>query len=146
MSLKTLRLSRGWSQSELAQICDLSERTIQRIEGGRKPGLEALKALASSFDMTPDAIERHLATPQPTRTSWRRSGWRELGWHGVGYVAYALLVAALVSRFDADSRIAAGISLLGAAALLIHLAIQLLRTENRRHPVHGPGDINRLRR
>ena len=45
-----LRLEKGWSQEQLAEICDLSVRTIQRIERGQQPSLESLKALASVFE------------------------------------------------------------------------------------------------
>jgi len=49
--IRKLRLQRGWSQAELAQFSGLSIRTIQRVEKGRKPGLETLKSLAAVFDL-----------------------------------------------------------------------------------------------
>jgi transcriptional regulator with XRE-family HTH domain len=49
--IKKLRLQKGWSQAELAEISGLSVRTIQRVEKGDKPGLESLKALAAVFDL-----------------------------------------------------------------------------------------------
>jgi len=51
MIVKKLRLQHGWSQEHLAQISDLSIRTIQRIEQGKKPGLETLNALAAVFNV-----------------------------------------------------------------------------------------------
>ena len=51
MIIRKLRLEKGWSQEQLAEICDLSVRTIQRIERGQKPSLESLKALASAFEI-----------------------------------------------------------------------------------------------
>jgi Predicted transcription factor, homolog of eukaryotic MBF1 len=39
MIVRKLRLQRGWSQDQLAQLSDLSIRTIQRIERGQTPGL-----------------------------------------------------------------------------------------------------------
>lgn len=50
MIVRKLRLDKGWSQEQLAEICDLSVRTIQRIERGQKPSLESLKALAAVFE------------------------------------------------------------------------------------------------
>ncbi|WP_020208596.1 2TM domain-containing protein [Gilvimarinus chinensis] len=51
MNVRKLRLQRGWSQEELAEISALSIRTIQRIERGQTPSLESRKALASAFDI-----------------------------------------------------------------------------------------------
>ena len=51
MDLRERRLSKGWSQEHLAQLSGLSVRTIQRIEGGRTPGLESLKCLAAVFEV-----------------------------------------------------------------------------------------------
>ena len=51
MIIKKLRLQRGWSQDQLAQMSGLNIRTIQRIERGQKPGLESLKSLAAVFEV-----------------------------------------------------------------------------------------------
>lgn len=51
MLVRKLRLERGWSQETLAEISDLSVRTIQRIERGGKASLESLSALAAAFDV-----------------------------------------------------------------------------------------------
>ncbi len=50
MNIQQRRLERGWSQEELARHSGLSTRTIQRIEGGQKAGLESLKCLAAVFE------------------------------------------------------------------------------------------------
>jgi transcriptional regulator with XRE-family HTH domain len=50
MKIQERRLERGWSQEELARHSGLSTRTIQRIEGGQKAGLESLKCLAAVFE------------------------------------------------------------------------------------------------
>jgi uncharacterized membrane protein YhaH (DUF805 family)/DNA-binding XRE family transcriptional regulator len=49
--VRELRLSRGWSQEELAERSGLSVRTIQRIEGGAPAGLESLRALAAALEV-----------------------------------------------------------------------------------------------
>lgn len=51
MIVRKLRLQRGWSQEQLAQLSGLSVRTIQRIERGKKAGLESLKSLAAVFEV-----------------------------------------------------------------------------------------------
>ena len=51
MIVRKLRLQRGWSQDQLAQLSGLSIRTIQRIERGQTPGLDSLKSLAAVFDV-----------------------------------------------------------------------------------------------
>lgn len=51
MILRKLRLQRGWSQEQVAEISDLSVRTIQRIERGGQASLESAKALAAVFQV-----------------------------------------------------------------------------------------------
>jgi transcriptional regulator with XRE-family HTH domain len=51
MLIQKLRLQRGWSQEQLAELSGLSARTIQRIEGGQTASAESLKAIASVFEV-----------------------------------------------------------------------------------------------
>jgi|SRR5690554_329024 len=51
MFVRTLRLQRGWSQEQLAELSGLSARTIQRIERGKPAGLETRKSLAAVFEI-----------------------------------------------------------------------------------------------
>ena len=51
MIVRKLRLQKGWSQEQLAEMSGLSVRTIQRIERGKKAGLESLKSLAAVFEI-----------------------------------------------------------------------------------------------
>ena len=51
MLVRKLRIEKGWSQETLAQISDLSVRTIQRIERGGNASLETLGALAAAFEV-----------------------------------------------------------------------------------------------
>lgn len=51
MIVRKLRLQRGWSQEQLADLSGLSVRTIQRIERGQKAGLESIKSLAAVFEI-----------------------------------------------------------------------------------------------
>ncbi len=50
-TIKALRLSRAWSQEQLAELSSLSVRTIQRIENGGQASLETLSAIAAAFDL-----------------------------------------------------------------------------------------------
>ncbi|QUJ70581.1 2TM domain-containing protein (plasmid) [Photobacterium sp. GJ3] len=51
MIIRKLRLQRGWSQEQLAQLSGVSVRTIQRIERGGNAGLETLKSFAAVFEI-----------------------------------------------------------------------------------------------
>ncbi len=51
MLVQKLRLQRGWSQQQLAELSGLSVRTIQRVENGHLPSVETLKSLASVFEI-----------------------------------------------------------------------------------------------
>jgi len=51
MLVQKLRLRRGWSQEDLAELCALSVRTIQRVERGHAASAESLKAIASVFEI-----------------------------------------------------------------------------------------------
>lgn len=51
MIVRKLRLQKGWSQQQLAEMAGLSIRTIQRIERGHKAGLESIKSLAAVFEV-----------------------------------------------------------------------------------------------
>jgi len=51
MLIQKLRLQRGWSQEQLADLSGLSVRTVQRIERGQPASLETLKALGAAFEI-----------------------------------------------------------------------------------------------
>jgi transcriptional regulator with XRE-family HTH domain len=51
MLVQKLRLQRGWSQQQLAELSGLSVRTVQRIERGQSASTETLKSLASVFEI-----------------------------------------------------------------------------------------------
>lgn len=50
------RISRGWSQDQLATISGVDVRTIQRAEKGEGLTLNTLQALASAFDCSVDDL------------------------------------------------------------------------------------------
>ena len=64
------RLARAMSQEEVAIACDLSTRTIQRIEAGHTASLESTKALLTTFGA--DIIhDPEVPAPQKLQSSWQ---------------------------------------------------------------------------
>ncbi|SQC91675.1 transcriptional regulator, y4mF family [Cedecea neteri] len=57
-NIKALRLSRAWSQEQLAELSSLSVRTIQRIENGGQASLETMSAIAAAFRSQGDGFVR----------------------------------------------------------------------------------------
>ena len=70
MQVQKLRLQRGWSQQQLAELSGLSVRTIQRIENGSAASTESLKSLASVFEIDFSTLSSEPAMPDtPTPNS-----------------------------------------------------------------------------
>lgn len=70
MQVQKLRLQRGWSQQQLAELSGLSVRTIQRIENGSAASTESLKSLASVFEIDFSTLSSEPAMPDtPTPTA-----------------------------------------------------------------------------
>lgn len=66
MLIQKLRLQRGWSQKQLAEVSGLSVRTIQRLEGGQPGSLETMNALAAVFETDLDRLkEPTMDAPRP---------------------------------------------------------------------------------
>lgn len=55
--IRETRTERGWTQQQLADICGLSLRTIQRVELHGIASLETSKALASAFEIERSKFE-----------------------------------------------------------------------------------------
>lgn len=53
--VREMRTTKGWTQQQLAEISDLSLRTVQRVESQGVGSLETSKSLAAAFE-----IEREL--------------------------------------------------------------------------------------
>lgn len=54
--LKQQRELRAWTQSHLAEVADISLRTIQRIEKSGSASPESVKAICSAYAITVDDI------------------------------------------------------------------------------------------
>jgi transcriptional regulator with XRE-family HTH domain len=65
MLIQKLRLQRGWSQEQLAELSGLSVRTIQRLERGQTASVESLKALGAAFGID----FSHLKEPEMSTTA-----------------------------------------------------------------------------
>ena len=63
MLIQKLRLQRGWSQEQLAELSGLSARTIQRLERGQPASLETLKALGAAFDVDVSTLKEPDMSP-----------------------------------------------------------------------------------
>ncbi|KAB7886219.1 helix-turn-helix domain-containing protein [Poseidonibacter ostreae] len=57
MSIKNLRIKKGLSQEQLAELSNLSSRTIQRIEKDNKASCESLTAIAKVFEIEVNELE-----------------------------------------------------------------------------------------
>lgn len=69
MNVQKLRLQRGWSQQQLAELSGLSARTIQRIENGQPASAESLKSLASVFEIDFSTLTSEQDMPEIKTTS-----------------------------------------------------------------------------
>lgn len=49
--VKSLRLAKNWTQSQLAELCDISLRTIQRVEKQGLASAETLMSLCAVFEV-----------------------------------------------------------------------------------------------
>lgn len=57
--IKSLRQSKGWTQQHLASACDLSLRTIQRVERHGAASKETALSLCSVLEQTMENIIPH---------------------------------------------------------------------------------------
>lgn len=60
MLIRKLRQENDFSQEQLAEAANLSLRTIQRVEAGHRVSYSSLRALAATFNIDPDLLEREL--------------------------------------------------------------------------------------
>lgn len=70
MLIRKLREDRGISQEQLAEATQLSLRTIQRVEAGHRVSYASLRALAATFDVNVDLLERELYAMNTTKDEY----------------------------------------------------------------------------
>lgn len=71
VSIKALRQKRHLSQEQLAELCGLSLRTIQRVESGRRVGYASLKSLAAELMVSVEDLEQELTTVESTSNEFQ---------------------------------------------------------------------------
>lgn len=71
MILKQIRISRNFSQEQLAQMSGLNVRTIQRIESGHNASLESLKCLAAVLEVDIDTLRQEKFMIDKDTDHWR---------------------------------------------------------------------------
>lgn len=106
--LREMRLERGWTQEQLAELAGLSVRSIQRIERGMAASIETRNALAAVFGIESSllrACELHApggskdaeTLPPCTRTGGRR----DFATHALIFACAVALVLAATGFGDA---------------------------------------------
>ncbi len=73
MIIKNLRLENGWSQEKLADLTNLSTRTIQRIEKDDNASLESLNLLASTFKLDIKELQERLKNKDNQTTNQNKT-------------------------------------------------------------------------
>ena len=140
MNLKKLRLEKNWSQEQLAEITGISARTIQRIENGKTPGMETLKALAAGFDISVAELEG--VTPEKTEamdTTVLNGGffgsipkeWKGFILHIVIFMFVMTWLLTLNHFFDLDKDAPGAAALIWGMALVFHLIKVILNITRR---------------
>ncbi len=83
--IRALRIQRGWTQEQLAEIAGISPRTVQRAESAGCAAFETLRALAGAFEKdfdqllgsTPRRVRHHepqrVSRPAPAAGPTRKS-------------------------------------------------------------------------
>jgi transcriptional regulator with XRE-family HTH domain len=76
--IRTLRIQRGWTQEQLAEIAGVSTRTIQRAEAADSAAFETVRALADAFgadfSQLLKAGTREILNPAPEPDACPESG------------------------------------------------------------------------
>jgi len=86
MILKQIRLSRHYSQEQLAQMAGLNVRTIQRIESGQNASLESLKCLASALEVDVSTLKQEKFTMRSNSDHWQRLPFLMKCWFTINFL------------------------------------------------------------
>ena len=91
--LRQMREQRGWTQQQLAELCGVSVRTIQRIEKEGVASLESTSALASVYE-----IERHQLYAEQ-RTEQHKLGGK-ISWTSVLILLIGFFIGVIVGSLN----------------------------------------------
>lgn len=72
-SLCDLRKNRGWSRRHLADVAEVSEKTIERIETGKSIGYETAMKIADALETSVEALRRPPGDATNSNSSVRES-------------------------------------------------------------------------
>lgn len=102
MIVQKMRLERGWSQQQLADISGLNVRTIQRIENGQSASLESFKALGAAFDvdfslLQENAVRDIASNPEQTEIALAFSHVRQIRRFYYSVMIYVVVISLLVA-------------------------------------------------
>ena len=75
MIVKNLRKKNHWSQEQLADLCGLNVRTIQRVENGNQASIETLKSLASVFEVNISTLTEEITVIDKESNRWKDLPW-----------------------------------------------------------------------
>ena len=70
--VRDMRNQRGWTQQQLAEISNLSLRTIQRVELNGLGSLETSKSLAAAFDIERDLLLVISESPEARKQAYKQ--------------------------------------------------------------------------
>lgn len=73
--IRQIRADRGWTQQQLAEIADLSLRTIQRVENQGVASNESVSALAAVLELPRDQLLTPVARPEVRARAERQLAW-----------------------------------------------------------------------
>lgn len=73
--IKQLRIARGWTQQQLADIANLSLRTIQRVENQGIASNESVSSLAAVMELSREQILSPIENPELRRQAGRQAVW-----------------------------------------------------------------------
>jgi transcriptional regulator with XRE-family HTH domain len=102
MIVQKMRLERGWSQQQLADLSGLNVRTIQRIENGQSASLESFKALGAAFNvdfsrLQEEAVRDVVSNPEQIEIALAFSHVREVRRFYHGLIVYLVVISALIA-------------------------------------------------
>jgi transcriptional regulator with XRE-family HTH domain len=102
MVVQEMRLKKGWSQQQLADISGLNVRTIQRIEQGQSASLESFKALGAAFnvdfsELQESAVREIVSSPEQTEIALAFGHVRKLKGFYSHLISYLLVNSGLMA-------------------------------------------------
>ncbi len=73
--VRQLRTERGWTQQQLAEIADLSLRTVQRVENQNVASNESVSSLAAVLELPREKILAPVISSEQISRAQRQVAW-----------------------------------------------------------------------